>query len=66
MSKVVASSCPVCGELIDVVDAYEDKDIECSQCGELFRIVSLEPLQLAYAYDLDEEGEFLDEDQPHS
>jgi hypothetical protein len=64
MSKaLIATVCPVCGELIEVVAGYEAKQIECSK---LFRIVSLEPLQLAYAYDLDEQGEFFDEERPHS
>lgn len=66
MSKAIATACPVCGELIEVVDGYEEKQIECPECGELFRVVSLEPLQLAYAYDLNEEGEFYDEEKPHS
>jgi DNA-directed RNA polymerase subunit RPC12/RpoP len=65
MSSTVATRCLVCDALIEVVDAYETKQIECPECGELFRVVSLGPLQLAYAYDLNEEGEFYDEDKPH-
>ncbi len=66
MSKVIATACLVCGEFIEVVDGYGDKQVECPECGEVFRIVSLEPLQLAYAYDLNEEGEFFEEDKSRS
>lgn len=62
MRDTVATACPVCGELLEVANAHINEQIECPECGELFRVVSLEPLQLAYAYDLDEEGEFLEED----
>ena len=65
MNETIATACPVCGELIEMVNGYEDKQIECSECGELFRVVSLEPLQLAHAYDVNEEGEFYHEDTPH-
>ena len=66
MRKAIATACPICGELIEVVDGYGDKQVECPECGEVFRIASLEPLQLAYAYDLNDEGEFYEEDKPHS
>lgn len=66
LHETIATACPVCGELLEVVDAHVNKQIECPECGELFRVVSLEPLQLAYAYDLDREGEFFEEDKPRS
>jgi predicted RNA-binding Zn-ribbon protein involved in translation (DUF1610 family) len=65
MSSTIATRCLVCDALIEVVDAYESKQLECPECGEVFRVVSLEPLQLTYAYDLNEEGEYDDEDRPH-
>ncbi len=61
MIKVIVTSCPVCGELIEVVSGYKARETECPECNELFRIFSLEPLQLAYAHDLDVEGDFYDE-----
>jgi lysine biosynthesis protein LysW len=56
----------VCGELLEVVDAHVAEQIECPECGELFRVVSLQPLQLTYAYEQDEEGEYSDEDTASS
>jgi lysine biosynthesis protein LysW len=63
LHETVATACPVCGELLEVVDAHINEQIECPECGELFRVVSLEPLQLTYAYDLNQEGEFYDEER---
>lgn len=65
MSSTIATRCLVCDALIEVEDAYESKQVECPECAEIFRIVSLEPLQLTYAYDENEQGEFYDEDRPH-
>jgi uncharacterized Zn finger protein len=62
LHETIATACPVCGELLEVVDARVDEPIECPECGELFRIGSVEPLQLAYAFEQDEEGEYADED----
>jgi lysine biosynthesis protein LysW len=64
MTEVVTTLCPVCGELIEIVGGIPEKQVECSECGEVFRIVSLEPLKLAYAYDLEKESEFFEEDKP--
>jgi lysine biosynthesis protein LysW len=62
LHETVATACPVCGELLEIVDTRVDEQIECSECGELFRVVSVEPLQFAYAYEQDEEDEYNDED----
>jgi lysine biosynthesis protein LysW len=61
LHETIATACPVCGELLEVVDAHVNAQVECAECGELFRVVSVEPLQLAYAYDQDEEGEYYDD-----
>jgi lysine biosynthesis protein LysW len=65
LHQTIATACPICGELLEVVDAHINEQVECPECGELFRVVSLGPLQLAYAYDLGEESEFLEKDKPH-
>ncbi len=61
LHETIATACPVCGELLEVVGAHVDEQIECPECNELFRVVSVEPLQLAYAYEQDEEGEYDDD-----
>jgi uncharacterized paraquat-inducible protein A len=66
MHGVMVTHCPVCDALIEVVDPYESMQLECPECTEIFRVVSTKPLQLAYALELNEEGEFDDEDRPHS
>lgn len=62
MTDVLTTRCPLCGELIDIEAGFVGKEVECLQCGEVFRIASLEPLQLVYAFDVEDEGEFVDED----
>ena len=65
MTDVVTTLCPVCGELIEIVAGFQGKQIECLECREVFCIVSLEPLKLAYALDLNNEGEFFEEDRTY-
>jgi lysine biosynthesis protein LysW len=59
------TACLVCGGLIEVVEPFTGKLVECPDCKEAFRVLSLQPLQLTYAYNLDDEGEFVDDDYPH-
>jgi lysine biosynthesis protein LysW len=66
LHETIATACPVCGELLEVVDAHVDEQIECPECGEFFRVVSLQPLQLAYAHEQNEEGEYYDEERAAS
>ena len=57
----VATICLVCEGIIDFDEKQHGYEIECPDCGELFKIVSLKPLNLEYAYDLYEEPEYADE-----
>jgi uncharacterized Zn finger protein len=43
MKQTTTIACPVCGELIEIIGGYQEKQLECSQCGEMF-VVSVEKL----------------------
>jgi uncharacterized protein (DUF983 family) len=55
MATLEVSKCPVCDGLVEVFNAWVDLEVECSECGEVLQVVSVQPLKLYYALDLDEE-----------
>ncbi len=60
------TACPICEQLIDIPHAYCGQELECPECHEVFRLVSLSPIVLAYAYDTDEAAEYSAEDYPRA
>ena len=61
--------CPVCNSGIDVDEEEIDEGdpISCDECGVALKVVSINPLEIEPAEDLEEEEEedddFLDEDE---
>ncbi len=53
---VGVAKCPVCGGLVELADPWVGLEVECPECGEGLRVVSLQPLQLYYAVDMEEES----------
>lgn len=66
MATWYVTPCPVCDSIIDFCGAQPEQKVECPECAEVFKIVSLDPLKLVYAFDLNHEAEFYDEDYPRS
>lgn len=62
METLEISKCPVCDELVEVAGARVGLEVECPDCGEVLRVVSVGPLKLYYAFDPDEEP--LPEEEP--
>lgn len=62
----IAVVCPVCDELFEFESPALGREVECSLCGEVFVVTGLAPLALGYACDLEDEGEFYDEEWPRS
>lgn len=60
------TTCPSCDQLIDIPQASLGQELECAECHEVFRLVSLMPIRLSYAYDADEVAEYLAEDYPRA
>lgn len=58
--------CPVCNELIEIETPAVGREVECPECGEIFVVARTEPVELVYAYDLDEEKEVYDEERPRT
>lgn len=58
--------CPVCNEPIELETPAVGLEVECPDCGEVFVVTRTEPVELAYAYDMDEERVFYDEDRPRA
>jgi lysine biosynthesis protein LysW len=50
--------CRVCDGLIELHKPYLGMQVECPDCGEVFAVASLDPLELSYAFDMEEEGSF--------
>lgn len=63
MAQWLVVPCPVCRGIIELEHPAGGQEVECSDCGQLFRIATLEPLELVYARDIDDEGEDYDEDR---
>ena len=62
-------TCPVCDGAIDLdeEDVDEGDTVSCDECGADLKVVSVEPLELESAEDLEEDEEeeedFLEEDE---
>ena len=59
-------SCPECENNLDIeLDEVEEGDVvACEECGTEYEIVGVEPLELTrVGDDLDEDDEFLDEEE---
>lgn len=62
---MIAVACPICEALIEIDEPILDTVVTCPDCGEEWRIVSLDPPELAYAWDMEEESAIeLEEDHP--
>ncbi|MBO1437533.1 hypothetical protein [Meiothermus sp. CFH 77666] len=55
METLEVAKCPVCGGLVEVAGPWVGLEVECPDCTEILRVVSLHPLKLYYAFDPDEE-----------
>ncbi len=55
METLEVAKCPVCGELVEVANPWVGLELDCPDCGEVLRVISIRPLKLYYAYDPDEE-----------
>lgn len=62
MLQSVAVPCPVCQAVIEVVPVL-GAQVACPECEEQFLVASLEPLELSYALDAEEEGWFADDER---
>ena len=64
MATISVVPCPICDEPIGLETPVIGQEVECAACGEAYVLTEVEPVELAYAYDLEDEGEFYDEDVP--
>ncbi len=58
-------SCPECENELDIeVDEMEEGDVvACEECGAEFEVVGVDPLELAPLDDVEEDEDYLDEDE---
>lgn len=61
---MIAVACPICEALIEIDNPAQDAIVVCPECGEEWRVVELDPPQLAYAWDMEEEVA-IDQDEDH-
>lgn len=61
MATVMALKCPTCDGIIEILEPEVGKQVDCPDCEALFVVASLDPLELTYALDMEEEGWFEDE-----
>lgn len=62
---MIAIACPICEALIEIDDLVLDATHVCPECGEEWRLVAIDPPQLAYAWEMEEEVAIeSDEDHP--
>lgn len=54
--------CPICKSMIELSKPALGSPVECPECGELFRVVKTDPLELYYQSSLEEEA--LPEEEP--
>lgn len=47
--------CPICGEIVDVVEPALGREAECADCGTRTTVTSEDPLELAAVADLENE-----------
>ena len=66
MIKVSVVSCPVCTELIEVEHPFKGQVVECPDCGEVFKVVRLDPIELHYAFEQNNEPDYADETYPRN
>ncbi len=59
---MVAVTCPICDNVIEVDEGALDAVVLCSECGEAWRVAAVRPPVLVYADELDDE-EALDADE---
>ncbi|GIW24769.1 hypothetical protein [Meiothermus sp.] len=55
METLEVAKCPACEGLVEVVNPQVGLEVECPDCGEVLRVVSVQPLKLYYALEPDEE-----------
>lgn len=54
--------CPVCKNLLEVSEPVKGREVECPECGEIFSLISTDPLDLFYRHPLEDEP--LPDDEP--
>ena len=55
METLEVGKCPVCEALVEVVSPRVGLEVECPECGEALKLVSVKPIKFHYALDLDDE-----------
>lgn len=55
MTDQLAARCPACEGVVELAGPYLGQQTECPDCGALYEVVSLEPLELAYALSGDDD-----------
>ncbi len=61
---MIAVACPICDTLIEL-EPVLDAVVLCPECGEEWRVAEVDPPQLVYARDMEEEpAQEADEDHP--
>ncbi|HKI56767.1 MAG TPA: hypothetical protein VKB31_06395 [Trueperaceae bacterium] len=61
---MVATSCPICEALLELDGPAIGTTIVCPECGEEWRVASVDPLTLVYAWEMEDEAA-LDADEDH-
>lgn len=49
METLEVTQCPVCGGLVEVVNPKVGLEVECPECSEVLKVISLHPFRLYYA-----------------
>lgn len=56
-----SAECPYCAESVFISGTpYEGKHLRCSHCGEFAEVVALDPIELDYLYQYDDDDEYRD------
>ena len=66
MATWYVTPCPVCDSLINFNDAKLYRQVECPDCAEVFVVLSLDPVKLTYAFDINHDPHYYDEDYPRN
>ncbi len=60
----VVTACPICQGVIELINPQLGVTVACPDCGEEWQVVKVQPLELGYAFDMDEEPALEDEEYP--
>lgn len=62
---MVTTVCPICEALLELDEPVLETTVVCPDCGEEWRVATVDPVTLVYAWEMEEEvAAESDEDHP--